>query len=507
MKVFLLFRNRDFDPDQALPSFTDDLISDLGLNVVFNTMSNGDEFIFNISKRVFLSSLNYTDTILYRQDVLKDCLKNQSTVRELYSIAIEGVEQEKKTYFGFFSKYPDAILHSSIDLLHLFIGTLKKLRKIVDDESSKFESDGFKRFFKMIQTELTDEYFNIIEEHLKALEFKNGMLIGASLGSGNKGKDYLILKPNESKEGFLDRIFSKKEEAYTFVINDRDERGAEALGQIKDKAMNSVANALAQSADHILSFFKMMRIEFAFYVGALNLYDQIVKIGEPICFPKVRASNERVHNFEDLYDISLALTKGEKVVGNEINADRKNLIIITGANQGGKSTFLRSMGIAQLMMQAGLFVPAQKFTANISNGIFTHFKREEDKKMDSGKFDEELKRMDAIVNQLKPNSMVLFNESFAATNEREGSEIARQIVSALIEKSIKVLFVTHMYELAHGFYKNKLDTFLFLRAERNPDGSRPFKLIEGEPLQTSFGEDLYKKIFSDRQSQVVDVEQ
>ncbi|EGD50050.1 DNA mismatch repair protein MutS domain protein [Thermoanaerobacter ethanolicus JW 200] len=63
--------------------------------------------------------------------------------------------------------------------------------------------------------------------------------------------------------------------------------------------------------------------------------------------------------------------------------------------------------------------------------------------MKSGKLDEELSRMSDIVDNIKPNSMVLFNESFAATNEREGSEIARQIITALIEKRIKVFFVTH----------------------------------------------------------------
>jgi DNA mismatch repair ATPase MutS len=115
--------------------------------------------------------------------------------------------------------------------------------------------------------------------------------------------------------------------------------------------------------------------------------------------------------------------------------------------------------------------------------------------MKSGKLDEELNRMSDIVDQLTPNSMVLFSESFAATNEREGSEIARQIISALLEKSIKVFFVTHLYEFAHGFYDKKMENAIFLRAERQPDGGRTFKLSEGEPLQTSYGEDLYNKIF------------
>jgi DNA mismatch repair ATPase MutS len=91
----------------------------------------------------------------------------------------------------------------------------------------------------------------------------------------------------------------------------------------------------------------------------------------------------------------------------------------------------------------------------------------------------------------------LFNESFAATNEREGSEIARQVVTALLEKQIKVMFVTHLYEFAHGMCQAQRGCTLCLRAERLADGTRTFKLIDGEPLETSYGPDLYRKIFGE----------
>ena len=183
------------------------------------------------------------------------------------------------------------------------------------------------------------------------------------------------------------------------------------------------------------------------------------------------------------------------VVGNAVDADNKDLVIITGANQGGKSTFLRSIGLAQLMMQCGMYVSAESFSANVCGGLFTHYKREEDTSMKSGKLDEELGRMSIIVGNITSDCLVLFNESFAATNEREGSEIARQIVSALLEKHIKVFFVTHQYEFAHGFYEKGMQNAIFLRAERKTDRERTFKLSEGEPLQTSFGEDLFHTVF------------
>jgi DNA mismatch repair ATPase MutS len=142
-----------------------------------------------------------------------------------------------------------------------------------------------------------------------------------------------------------------------------------------------------------------------------------------------------------------------------------------------------------------MFVGGESFRVNVCDGVFTHFKREEDEAMESGKLDEELARMSEIADQIAPNCVLLCNESFAATNEREGSEIARELVQTLVQAGVKVLFVTHLFELASGLHRQGLETALFLRAERGSDGARPFKLVEGRPLSTSYGEDSYRRIF------------
>lgn len=147
------------------------------------------------------------------------------------------------------------------------------------------------------------------------------------------------------------------------------------------------------------------------------------------------------------------------------------------------------------MMQCGMFVTAESFSADVCRGLFTHYKREEDATMKSGKLDEELSRMSDLVDALTPDSLLLLNESFAATNEREGSEIARQVVCTLLDMRIKIFFVTHLYDFARHLAGEKTDNVLFLRAERCDDGRRTFRLLPGEPLETSFGEDLYERIF------------
>ncbi|ATW25231.1 MutS-related protein [Candidatus Formimonas warabiya] len=495
MKVFLMYQDCDFDLQQQLPSHEKALTQDLELNTLFNAMARGNEFLFEVAKKALLSGLNDPDAILYRQKILQDCLKNPSLTRDIYNIAVEAMEEQKKHYYGFFSYYPSSILYNAVEIMQILAGMLKRIKNIADEHAGKFESEGFTRFFAMVEKELDAEYFARIQNHLRELKFRDGLLISAELGKGNEGTHYILRKPHDKKQSWLERIFAKKPPVYAFSISDRDESGARALTELKNRGINLVANALAQSADHMRSFFDALRTELAFYVGCLNLSEYLAQIGEPISFPLPVASHERKHSFTGLYDVCLALTMKEKVVGNDVNAHSKDLVMITGANQGGKSTFLRSIGLAQLMMQCGMFVPAQSFCANICAGLFTHYKREEDATMKSGKLDEELSRMSGIVDNITPNSLILFNESFAATNEREGSEIARQIVGALLEKRIKVFFVTHLSQLAHGFYEKKMENAIFLWAERQTDGGRTFKLIVGEPLQTSYGEDLYHRVF------------
>jgi len=493
MKAFLMHRGEDFDLQRELPANEGALTQDLELNTLLGAMALSDQFLFDMAKRAVLSSLTEPEAIVYRQHILADCLEQPSIVREIYDLAVEAIRGEKKIWGGFLSS-PDTILNRSVQVLELFVGLLKRLRTIADEHGGEFRSEGFVRFFSMLAKELDDTYFQTIEDHLRELKFRRGALISAQLGKGNKGIRY-ILRALPREQSWMERLFARRRSGYSFEIPARDESGFRALTEIRGKGINLVANALAQSTDHILSFFSMVRAELAFYVGCLNLHAQLVEKGETTCFPVPGGPERRALAARGLYDVSLTFHLEGRVVGNDVDADNKSLVMITGANQGGKSTFLRSLGLAQLMMQSGMFVGAESFSANVCDGVFTHYKREEDPSMKSGKLDEELSRMSAIADRITPDCILLCNESFASTNEREGSEIARQVVRALIEAGIKVIYVTHLFDLAHGFYLQELDTALFLRAERQRDGQRTFRLVEGEPLPISYGADSYRRIF------------
>ncbi len=497
MKVFLMHRDQDIDLERKLPPNHEALTQDLELDTLMGAIADGDPFLFDVVKNVILTSVTDPDAIVYRQRVLADCLEQTSIVRQMYDIAVGAIKSERKVYGSLFRDSPDSILSRSVQVLELLVDSLKQLRQLADDHASKFDSEAFARFFAMLAAELDDEYLAAIDEHLKELKLRRGVLMSAEIGKGNKGTRHVLHRSPEQSwlERIADRITDGGRPGYSFQIADRDENGFRALARLRGQGVNLVANALAQSTDHVLSFFTMLRMELAFYVGCLNLHERLVEKGEPTCFPDPMPVGRPVLSARGLYDVCLTLNLEARVMGNDVSAEDKALVMITGANQGGKSTFLRSVGLAQLMMQGGMFVPAASFRANVSGGIFTHYKREEDASMKSGKLDEELGRMSDIADEITPNCILLCNESFAATNEREGSEIARQVVRALIEAGIKIFFVTHLFDLAHGFYRQRLDTAFFLRAERQPDGGRTFRLVEGEPLPTSYGEDSYRRIF------------
>lgn len=503
MRARLFHRERDLDMDREPSPHEQALIRDLGLKTLFEAMAEGDEFLRKAARQAVLSGLRDGPAeIRYRQAVLRDCLRNPSLVRSLYDIAVESAEGRRRGWLGIFSRYPGSILYDAVESLSTFMDLLARLRRLADEHEREFDSEGFRRFFSMLREELTDAYFAEVKDHLKQLRFDRGVLISAGLGDGNAGVDYVLRRPAAPGPGWIRRLLETILQAlfprrfdFTVRISDRDQAGARALSQIRDRGINLVANVAAQSADHIRGFFSALRAELAFYLGAAKAHRRLRAKGVPLCFPDPHPPGSRRRAFSGLREACLALDQEGSVTGNSLEADGRNPVIITGPNQGGKSTFLRSVGLAQAMMQAGMFVAAESFSADAHRGLFTHFKREEDASMKSGRFDEELGRMSAIADALSADSMILFNESFSSTNVREGSEVARQIVRALEEAGVRVFFVTHLYDFARGLWEEKRPGPLFLRAEREPDGRRTFRVKPGEPLPTSHGADVYQRVF------------
>lgn len=494
MKVHLLYPNRDYSLRLTRTEREETLTADLGLDILLRTMAGRHKHLYEVCASALFDNLDNRAEILYRQAILSDCLRNPDVIRTLYHITEHTLEEKRKHLWGISSQYLSSVMSSSVGLLSLMVRMLRDVRGVADSCACSFHSEGMTALFSMLQAELSDAYFEEIEAHLRQLRFRNGVMMSAVLGKGNISVDYKLHSLVSNLKAKIKWHF-----APMVSIHPRDDAGSADLSRRRDRAINLAANAVAQSAEHILGFCTALHTELAFYVGCINLFEALRAKGEPVCMPTPRDMTDQAHEFSGLYDICLSLSVPHRVVGNDGSMGARSLAVISGANQGGKSTFLRSVGQAQIMMQCGMFVAATGFESNIASAVFSHYKREEDASMRSGKLDEELSRMSGIIDEMKPHAVILFNESFASTNEREGSEIARQVTMALLDERVKVFFVTHMYDLSAGLLRLYGENALFLRANRKADGVRNFRLAEGEPLPASFGEDLYREVFGNEE--------
>jgi DNA mismatch repair ATPase MutS len=487
---------REDEPAKWTPQ-EEALMQDLQLEALLQAMARDDRLVLKVSRNVLLSAVRAdVETVRYRQEILRDCIAHPDVISRMYAIAGEAMQvRQKLWHFGVFGRYAESVLHDSVSVIEALADLLRTLRNVAEQNSQRFQSRGITNLFATLRTELSDDYLAEVRDHLGRLRFRRGVPMSAGLGESNEGKDYVLHFREERRWEWVERFLGKGVPSLTVRIPDRDEAGARAYSELRETALGIVANALSQASNHVLSFFDVLQTELAFYIGCLNLHSRLAELGVPVTFPESLPAGGRKLRATGLCDVSLALAMGTRLVPNDILADGKGICVITGANQGGKSAFLRGIGLMQLMMQAGMFVAADSCSAEVCNGILTHFRREEDASMKSGKLDEELRRMSLIADGLSADTLVLFNEAFAATNEREGSEIARQVVTALLEKRVKMVFVTHLYDFPHCLALERAKEALFLRAERREDGTRTYKLVVGEPLETSFGQDVYRVVF------------
>lgn len=489
MNVNLLLPEGQAAPERMLNLSRDALIDDLELGTLLENISDGDGVIEASLRRALFAPLHDPKLVEYRHEVLKDVMAHPEAVKSLYAICLEAEKRRKAADYWKTNYYLTNTFTGAIDYILNFTKTLLSLRQLAEEYQPEFRSEGFLSLFRTLREELSDEYLNRIQNELSGIHLSDGVFLSAGLDSHLQTVDYKMHR-REKKLFSFDRF---KGQSYQLQKDD-DVTGTDITNRY-NRAINEVTNALAQSAEYLAAFFDGLRGQLGFYMGCLNFLQRMQELGMPVCIPKVTGADADSRSYENLCDISLAFLKKSAVTGNTLDAQHKKLYIVTGANKGGKTTFLRSVGQAQIMAQCGMPVAAADCTVPVRGTLFTHFKREEDKWMKSGKLDEELERMSKIADYLHPGDMLMFNEAFSSTNEREGSEIARQITDALTVSGVEVFFVSHQHAYASA-YKERADV-QFLRAERLDDGSRTFRLLQGEPLETAFGEDLYRRIFGE----------
>ena len=496
MRPGLLAASRDSDVDVAtMPVADPTLVADLGLERVFRAMAGGDEFLDDVVRRIVVAPLGDDAAIRYRQASVRDAIASPAVVRELYDLVVEAIETERRIW-GAQMRNAELVLDRSANILGRFLDTLRALRAIAATNGELFTSPGFAALFELLAVQFDDAWLEEVDGHLRRLRTRT-IHTSARLGPGNRATDHVLHRARRRSRGWRDLV-TREEARSTVEVSLRDQNAMSTLSELRAVAIAPTAGVLRAAADQLLAFFRQLRVELGFLLAAGNLHEALVAAGGRTCLPDPVPGARPTFVATGLYDPGLRLATAGPVATNDVDADGHHLIVVTGSNGGGKTTFLRALALGQVMLQAGLFVAADRLAADLRADFHTHFTREEDPAMTHGRLHEELGRLAALVDACSPASLVLLNESFSTTDEREGAAIGVEAVAGLLDAGARVWFVTHNYELATGLGEAAGPSTLFLRAARGEAGERPFRIEVGPPLRTSHGMDLYARIIAPR---------
>lgn len=166
---------------------------------------------------------------------------------------------------------------------------------------------------------------------------------------------------------------------------------------------------------------------------------------QPLCFAETGAEQYEIN---ELYDPNLARVLGNKdVVKNDAVFDEKGKIhLVAGVNSGGKSVYLRSVGIAQVLFQLGMPIPARKGSMTAFHEIMSLFSHKTGDKA-GGRLENECREMAKLCEKATEHSMILLDEVFSSTNSYDASVLAKKIVEWFAKKGCSVIYTTHIHEL------------------------------------------------------------
>ena len=246
-------------------------------------------------------------------------------------------------------------------------------------------------------------------------------------------------------------------------------RGAGGFSHIDAAILKHVAgvfpvefNTLAEFArDHgrfINTTVSRLASEVEFVLACLDFKHRMESWGLPMCYPTLSAST--TFAAEGCYDAALAAdrypssgksnrSQRNEVVQNTVRLqDGERFIVVTGPNQGGKTTFARMVGQVHHLAALGCAVPAAEAEIGIADHIFTLFERQEDPGNQRGKLQDDLIRMRGILEAASPHSLVILNEVFTSTSTQDALDLSKRVLDPLLRRGCVGVCVTFLDELA-----------------------------------------------------------
>ncbi|MFP3291228.1 MAG: hypothetical protein RXO30_02050 [Thermoproteus sp.] len=465
----------------------DDLRRDLELDKIVAAASGGDELVAEVWREVLLLADASPDSISYRQDAVRDALRNRDAVLGLYRVANETVDAVRRRVFLFRPHDPAVVVHEAVNGLEVMVSSLRDVLAVL--KSTAFSSEAFRQMSKSVLDNINDEFLASAQQLVKVLRFENGVQFSVRIGELNSLEDPVLLVPRRGEGNILSKVLRRDE--YVYRLDPRDEAGAYILDDIRKWVLANAASTIFKAFKHLDSFFQDLRRQLAFYVGAINLSGYFEKLGLPAAYPRL---SKGALKFSGMHCLSLSISAGSRPVPYDLDVKAEGgfAVVVTGANRGGKTTFLKAVGQSLVLARAGLFVPADEFALPSAGAVYTHFPRREDRTLSYGKFEEEVKRLSAIVEGLRRGDYVLMDETFSSTNQVEASAVAEEVIAALVDSGVNVFYVTFLQDFLNRFLERYRERAVLLVPEVRQDGTRTFRLVRGKPTP-GYAIDIWRK--------------
>ncbi|NES16998.1 MULTISPECIES: DNA mismatch repair protein MutS [Micromonospora] len=191
--------------------------------------------------------------------------------------------------------------------------------------------------------------------------------------------------------------------------------------------------------------------EAQFYLAVAGHVATLRDAGLPFCLPEVSADDKRLH-VVDAFDMALAdklVADGRPVVGNDVDLDGpERILVVTGPNQGGKTTYARMVGQLHHLARLGCPVPGRVARLKLCDEVFTHFEREEHATDLHGKLEDDLLRIHDILRRATPDSLLIMNEIFTSTTARDALHLSTEVLRQVIDRDMVGVCVTFLDELS-----------------------------------------------------------